>query len=231
MKRHALAKILAVLGICASPAQAQTIVHDPTNYAQLIEQARTALNQLRQMEAQVLQAKTLLDSLNLTSAAGQLAPSLKLPALRNLLPDLETWTGAMQGGASELGQRTQAMRHAQRLYAAPAGVNGVSDLEVTGAQVARNAALAQAVTEAGAQRQTGLVELQGAIDQATTVRAVLDLQARIASEQAMITNDQMRLQGLAMAQAAEAQLATQQDRERAAAARQARMAYYRRGFQ
>jgi type IV secretion system protein VirB5 len=40
----------------------------------------------------------------------------------------------------------------------------------------------------------------------------------------------MRLQGLAMAQAAEARLQTQRDQERAAAARQARMQRYQTGF-
>ena len=47
----------------------------------------------------------------------------------------------------------------------------------------------------------------------------------------MIANDQMRLQGLAMAQAAEARLQTQRERERMLAAREARMASYQRGFQ
>lgn len=229
MKRHALVPILVILGLTSSPAQAQTIVHDPTSYAKLIEQAKTALDQLRALEAQVQQGKTLLDSLNLTSAAGQLAPDLKRPTVRDVLPDLKTWSEILTGGASALGQRTQALRQAQRLYAAPA--DSGSNLETTGVQAARNLALAQTVTDAGAQRQAGLVTLQGAIDQATTVRAVLDLQARLASEQTLIANDQMRLQGLAMAQAAEAQLATQQDRERAAQSRAARMAYYRRGFQ
>lgn len=59
----------------------------------------------------------------------------------------------------------------------------------------------------------------------------MDLQARIAAEQAMSLNDQMRLQGLAMAQDAEARLQQQRDRERAEAARQARMQRYRSGFQ
>jgi type IV secretion system protein VirB5 len=59
----------------------------------------------------------------------------------------------------------------------------------------------------------------------------MDLQARATTEQAMIANDQMRLQGIAMAQAAEDRLQAQRDRERMLAARDARMATYRRGFQ
>lgn len=47
----------------------------------------------------------------------------------------------------------------------------------------------------------------------------------------MIANDQMRLQGLAMAQAAEQRLQDQRDRERMAAARKARLDLFRQGFQ
>ena len=46
----------------------------------------------------------------------------------------------------------------------------------------------------------------------------------------MIANDQMRLQGLAMAQAAEDRLQAQRDRERAAAAREQRKALYQAAF-
>jgi type IV secretion system protein VirB5 len=51
------------------------------------------------------------------------------------------------------------------------------------------------------------------------------------AEQAMIANDQMRLQGLAMSQAAEARLEEQRQRERSQAAREARMKAYRQAFQ
>jgi type IV secretion system protein VirB5 len=91
--------------------------------------------------------------------------------------------------------------------------------------------LSQSVTDTGAQRLEGLKDLQAAIDTAPNARAVMDLQARATTEQAMIANDQMRLQGIAMAQAAEDRLQAQRDRERMLAARDARMATYRRGFQ
>ena len=59
----------------------------------------------------------------------------------------------------------------------------------------------------------------------------MDLQARISAEQAFSLNDQMRLQGLAMAQDAEARLQAQRERERAAAEGQARLQLFRRTFQ
>lgn len=228
MRRHLVLTALVALGLSSPQAQAQAIVHDPTNYAKLIEQAKTALDQLRALETQVRQGKTLLDSLNLSSGAGELAPSLN--QLRDALPDLAAWDAA-QGGAGALGERTRALRQAERLYMPANGEVGGDDLEAAGRRAARDLALAQTVAQAAARRQAGLQELQAALDQAPTARAALDLQARLASEQTMIANDQMRLQGLAMAQAADRQLERQRERERVAAARAARMAFYRRGFE
>lgn len=229
MRRHLVLTALVALGLSSPQAQAQAIVHDPTNYAKLIEQAKTALDQLRALETQVRQGKTLLDSLNLSSAAGQLAPSLN--HLRDALPDLDAWSDAAQGGASPLSDRTRALRQAERLYTPSTGEAGGADLEAAGRRAARDLALAQTVAQTATRRQAGLQALQAALDQAPTARAALDLQARLASEQTMIANDQMRLQGLAMAQAAERQLELQRERERVAAARAARMAFYRRGFE
>ena len=58
----------------------------------------------------------------------------------------------------------------------------------------------------------------------------MDLEARLAAEQALIQNEQLRMQGLAVTQAAEARLEEQRSRERAEAARAARQATYERAF-
>jgi type IV secretion system protein VirB5 len=59
----------------------------------------------------------------------------------------------------------------------------------------------------------------------------MELEARLQAEQAMIANDQMRIQGLAMTQAAQGQMLNQQNAERAAAASQARLSLYQSAFQ
>ena len=61
----------------------------------------------------------------------------------------------------------------------------------------------------GDQRLDGLETLRPALDTAPNARAVLDLRPALTAEQAMIQNEQMRLQGLAMAQAAEERLEAQ----------------------
>jgi type IV secretion system protein VirB5 len=224
----------AALTLCAPAAHAQMAVYDAAGYTKWIQQAQTALGQLRQAETQVQQGAQLLQSLNQGSNVGAIAQTLESPALRQLLPGVSALTAAAQGdlaGLGAIGTQAAAIRSANRLYTPPAGDAVGADLEAAGMRAATNMALGQAVANGGQQRLTGLQTLQQAIDAAPNARAVLDLQARATAEQAMIANDQMRLQGLAMTQAAEDRMQAQRDRERAEAARDARMALYRQAFQ
>ena len=235
MKPRLIAAAAALaFGLAGTTAQAAMIVHDPTSYAKLIAQAQTALDQLRELKAQVQQGQQLFTSLNEASIVSAIAPELGVPSLREFLPDISAVSAATKGDLTALGSigaRADEIRAAARLYTAPGGDEMGADLEAAGLRAARDLALGEAVTRAGAERLEGLKTLQQAIDTAPNARAVLDLQARAATEQAMIANDQMRLQGLAMAQAAEDRLQAQRERERMMAAREARMALYRQGFQ
>lgn len=217
----------------AAPASAQLIVHDPRSYASLIREAQTALDQLTELKAQVAEAKRLYDGFNTGSGAGRLAAALDAPALRRVVPDLDRYLAAADGdfsGMGGLGGSAARLRATERLFSASRDEPLGRELERRGDRAARDAAVGQAVAKAGADRLSGLEDLLAALDAAPNARAVMDLQARLAAEQALTANDQLRLQGLAMAQAGEARLEAQRDRERAAAAAQARLALYRRGF-
>jgi type IV secretion system protein VirB5 len=233
--KPALALALAgLIAASATPASAQTIVHDPTNYASLIRQAQTALDELNELRNQVAEAKRLYDGFNTASGAGRLAPLLSDPALRRFVPDLDTYVAAANGDFSRLGSIGQAasvLRSAERLFTPAPGDALGQDLERAGDRAARDVALGQAAAKSGGERLAGLQQLLDALDGAPNARAVMDLQARISAEQALTANDQMRLQGLAMAQEAEARMQTQRDRERAMAGAQSRLALFRRGFQ
>lgn len=234
MKRKLVAATAAVTLVLAdSAAHAQMIVHDPTSYVKLIAQAQTALDQLNELKTRVQQGKELFTSLNEASIVSAIAGQLGVPELREMLPDITALTAAGKGDLTALGkigQRADEIRAQARLYTAPEGDGIGADVEAAGDRAARDLALGEAVATAGKERLEGLKELQAAIDTAPNARAVLDLQARAATEQAMIANDQMRLQGLAMAQAAEDRLQAQRERERMMAERAARMAAYKRGF-
>lgn len=235
MKRR-LIPIALVGAVCmgGSSAHAQLAVYDAASYAKLIQQATTAVNQLNELKTQVSQGQQLLSSLNDASGVGKIASALGVPSLRSFLPDTSALTAATKGDFSALGAigaKADAIRAANRLWKAPAEDPLGADLEASGQRAARDLALGQSVTDAGAQRLEGLKDLQAAIDTAPNARAVMDLQARATTEQALIANDQMRLQGIAMAQAAEDRLERQRQQERMMAARDARIALYRSGFQ
>lgn len=237
MKARSLAALVgAALLFSAPAAQAQHIVHDPTTYARLVEDARTALQQLRALQAQVEQGQALFDSLNAISDVNALASALGLPEVRNPLPDLKALRAAADGDLTALGDltdRAEAIRRETRLYTPPTGDAESyyrDSLERSGARTARDLAIGEAIGRASDQRLEGLESLRRALDAAPNARAVLDLDARLAAEQALIQNEQLRLQGLALTQAAEARLEEQRAREQAEAARTARQAVYERAF-
>ncbi len=232
-KKLVAASAALILAVGATAAQAQMIVHDPTSYVKLIAQAQTALDQLNELKTRVQQGRELFTSLNEASIVSTIAGQLGVPSLREFLPEIDALTAAAKGDLASLGkigERADEIRSAARLYTPADGDEIGADIEAAGDRAARDLALGEAVATAGKERLEGLKELQAAIDSAPNARAVLDLQARATTEQAMIANDQMRLQGLAMAQAAEDRLQAQRASERMMAERTARMAAFKRGF-
>lgn len=232
-KRIAAIAAIAGLGLAVVPANAQVMVYDATSYASLVRQANTALSQLEQLKVQVAQAKSLYEGFNTLSHAAALAPSLNTPRSRALMPDAQAYAAAGWGDLTalgELGRKAAVLREQSRLFTPDPSDAGGRDLDRAGDRAARDMALGQQVEAIAAERSSGLQQLAAALDQAPNVRAVIDLQTRLAAEQALIGNDQIRLQGVKMSQEAEARLADQRDKERAKAARAARMRAYEEAF-
>jgi type IV secretion system protein VirB5 len=231
--------LAAGLLFAAPAAHAQYVVHDPRALVQMIEDARTSLEQLQALQAQIEEQRALFDSLNDLSDVNRLAESLGAPELRNPLPDGRALRAAAEGDLSALGalaDRADAIRRETRLYTPSGGELSEADayyrdsLERAGARTARDLAIGEAVGAASDRRLDGLETLRRALDTAPNARAVMDLEARLSAEQALIQNEQLRLQGLAVTQAAEARLEEQRNRERAEAARAARQSAYERTF-
>ena len=222
MIRRAFAAGLSVMLIAAAPsARAQTIVYDPTAVGKLVQQYENALQQLEQLKAQVSQGQQLFEHFNTASGVNAIASELATPALRASLPDADKYVAAARGdlkALGSLGTAAASIRSTNRIYTPQASDPIGQDLEAQGNRAARDLALGQQVATVSATRLQGLQTLQTSIDGAKDVRAVMDLQARLQAEQALISNDQVRLQGLAMAQAAEDRVQQQRDRERAAKA-------------
>ncbi len=234
MRRSILSIAVALAAITAVPAHAQQIVYDPTSFAQMVKDARTAIEQLDRLKAQVQQGEELFASLNDLSNVNAIAERLGLPEIRNPLPDMATLRSAADGDLSALGElaeRADAIRRETRIYTPGAPSAAADALERSGARTARDLAIGETVDRAATDRLEGLETLRRALDTAPNARAVMDLNARLAAEQALIQNEQVRLQGLALTQAAEARLEDQRARERIAAERSARMDAYRQVFQ
>jgi len=232
-RSHAAQATALALSLLGAPASAQVMVYDAKSYASLIKQASTALDQLHALKAQVEQAKALYEGFNTPSGLGGIARQLDTPAVRALVPDADLYLSAAKGdlqALGQIGQQAQAIREASRIQTTKPSDPVGQDLEQAGNRAARDLALGRQVATVGAQRLQGLQALTVALETAPNIRAVVDIQTRLAAEQAMITNDQMRLQGLAMAQDAEARLQNQRDQERARAASDARLAAFREGF-
>ncbi|QBQ48472.1 type IV secretion system protein [Brevundimonas naejangsanensis] len=234
MRRSILSIAVALAAMTAVPAHAQQVVYDPTSFAQMVKDARTAIEQLDSLKAQVQQGEELFASLNDLSNVNAIAARLGLPDIRNPLPDMATLRSAADGDLSALGElaeRADAIRRETRVYTPAAPSTAADALERSGARTARDLAIGEAVDRSATDRLEGLETLRRALDTAPNARAVMDLNARLAAEQALIQNEQVRLQGLALTQAAEARLEEQRARERIAAERSARMDAYRQAFQ
>jgi len=244
MKRSRLAAggcTLALGLFTASSGLAQQVVHDPTAYAQMLREAKTAVDQLNALRAQVEQGATLLGSLNDISNVNAIAEQLARIEVRNPLPDMKALASVSNSrdlsGLGRVGARAAEVREASRIYVAPDSEPGSAEawyrasLERSGARAARDYAVSEALGKAADSRLEGLETLRSALDTAPSARAVLDLSARLAAEQALISNEQTRLQGLQLMRDSEAALEAQRARERAAIAHAARLRLYESAFQ
>jgi type IV secretion system protein VirB5 len=241
MKPHSTALLGAAALFAAVPAHAQMAVYDATSYAKILEQARTATRQLDELRSQVQQGQQLLSSLNTNSNVNAIASQLASPALRQFLPDISQYVAMAKGDFSTLGPlggRAAQIRAAARLYTPQTGASQseadkfyTDALEQSGDRVARDLALGESVGDASAQRLHGLEQLRTSLGSAGDARAVLDIQARIAAETALIQNDQMRLQGIEMVQQAQERMKVQRSEELARKNHEEAEAFFRSSIQ
>ena len=235
----------ALMMAAAAPAQAQLglgqIVSDPGAYARFASELTELQRHYETLQQQLSQGKQLYDDFNKLTDVNSLAGALNNPALRRYLPaEVQDTSRLLNGSLTDLGSigsRATSIRDANRLFTpVTSGLSPVEQyyqdsLVKSGDRAARDIALGESAYQTAAQRQAGLDELRLALNNATTAKEVMDLQARIAAEQALINNDQMQLQGLAMMQEAERRLAEQQDREKLADQLQRSMNEFKAGFQ
>lgn len=209
--------VLLTLG-AARPAAAQWAVIDVSAIQQLIQQYEVLEQQLTTLRSQLTQAQQQYAALTGQRGMQQLLSGVN----RNYLP--ESWNdlaAVMQGNSGTYGSLAV---NVQGLIAGNAVLSsqylaGLSPAEVTQVTTQRQlAALGQGITRTAldttSNRFASLQQLINAIPTATDTKGSLDLQARTAAEQTMLSNEATKLQVLQQILSAEqAALDEQRDEE------------------
>jgi type IV secretion system protein VirB5 len=198
-----LISVLLVVGVAlgvTNRAYAQFAVIDVASIAQLVQE-------IQQLEQQVATARSQLSQAQAEYAAmtgGRGMEQLLSGTNRNYLPT--DWGGVSQvlsgspGGSPALSANYQSLVTSNAVLT-PTQVARLSPLQQAQLASARQSpALLQALSRAAlsnsSDRFSSLQQLIGAIGGAADQKAALDLSARITAEQAMLQNEQTKLQGL-----------------------------------
>lgn len=218
------------LAAFASPAAAQGIpVFDTTTYLQALQTARQTLTIVDQGKQQIQQAQQTFDSLSKLTNVNNIAPQLANSQVRNILPNttIDAQT-LLRGDFSQLGALGGLASNIQSRYAlsssgSDADAAYAAALKNSTGSAATTAALGENTLALSQTRMQGLDQLRQQLSVAKDPKDVMDLQARIAVEQAHLQNDLLKMQAIQMAQAGEGNLAASS--AEAAAARNAAAFY------
>lgn len=217
----ASASVAALL--MASPTEAE-IVFDPNVFARQFEQltelkrqVETLTSHLKVAQDQLNQAKQLYDSFNKRTNANDVGALLNTPQFRKVLPqqfsDIERLVAGQGGG--NFADAIDRYLSQNRAYAGNSGNSYYqSEHDRIARQTGAKHSMGQAVYDTASQRIDALEELRTRISTATDVKETLDLSARLQAEQALLQNDVLRMQGLAMIQQARMDMDGQREREK-----------------
>ncbi|MHC2608729.1 type IV secretion system protein VirB5 [Bradyrhizobium liaoningense] len=217
----ASASVAALL--MASPTEAE-IVFDPNVFARQFEQltelkrqVETLTSHLKVAQDQLNQAKQLYDSFNKRTNANDVGALLNTPQFRKVLPqqfsDIERLVAGQGGG--NFADAIDRYLSQNRAYAGNSGNSYYqSELDRIARQTGAKHSMGQAVYDTASQRIDALEELRTRISTATDVKETVDLSARLQAEQALLQNDVLRMQGLAMIQQARMDMDGQREREK-----------------
>ena len=173
-----------------------------------------AVQQVVQLKQQIDQAKQLYSSMNGARGLGSI---LNNPALRNYLP--ENWQGVYDavknGGYNGLTNTAKVVRDSNKVYDNCANQKGTSQA-ICYRQAAQGAQYKDFIGNALDASSKRLVQIEGLMNQINATgdaKAIAEVQARLAVEQANIQNESTKMQLFKMMADAEEKLVAQQQRE------------------
>jgi P-type DNA transfer protein VirB5 len=201
--KRTLPVLICLLALGFTPAsRAQWAVIDVGAITQLIQEVEYWKQQIQAMSAQISQLQSTYNAM--TGNRGMQNLLAQTPQARNYLPpDWQGLLSALNGLSGSYGVLSAQLNTALAANAVltPAQLSRLSLQEQAQLQSSRNsAALMQATSQqalqASSQRFASLQQLINAIPSATDQKGALDLQARIAAEEAMLQNEQTKIQTL-----------------------------------
>ncbi|MBE2241650.1 MAG: type IV secretion system protein [Burkholderiaceae bacterium] len=212
-----LLRLIPVIAIAlaSTACRAQGIpVIDAANLAQTVQQVVNDITKINNQVQQISQLQGQLASMNGLRGLGTI---LDNPLLRNYVPEKAyTFVNAVDAsGYSGLSGTGKALRDARMVY-------NCGDLEDTArkvceatlAQPYQHKGLLQDAMSAAAGRLSQISALMGSIDATSDQKAVLEIQARIGSENALLAHEMTQIQMLQGMADADERIARSRDRER-----------------
>ena len=212
MTSSAAAALLA-LGSGASQAQGIPVI----DIANLIQTIQQVLNDITKIENQVQQITALQGQLSSITGARNLGAILNNPALQNYVPaNAFTLVNAIDAnGYAGLTDTARSLRNATMIYNCLDRVGAArTSCQATLAQPYQQKGLLQDAMRSASGRLAQITSLMGQINGTNDQKAVLEIQARIGAENAMLTHEVSQIQMLQGMADSEERIARSQDRER-----------------
>ena len=214
-----LVGLLALGGV--RPAQAQFAVIDVASLTQLIQEYQMLQQELATAQSQLSQAQSAYAAITGSRGMQYLLSGTNWNYLPTSWAQLSQVLGGSSAAYSALAANISSLVTGNAILT-PAQVAALSATEQTSLTEARqNPALLQATASTAlstsSTRFSSLQQLVTALGSAADEKASLDLTARITAEQAMLQNDQTKLEGIYQVALAQEWTRLQQARERAIA--------------
>lgn len=221
MKRWSVIILMTLGALGTAPARAQFAVIDVNAIVQMAQQLRTLQDQLLTARNQLSQAEQQFQSLT----GGRGMEQLLSGTVRNYLPtdwtELDAALHGVQTAYALLASQLETTVQANAVLTAPQTARWmpaqVEQLDAARRSVALQQVMSRQALQNSSQRFESLQTLINAIPTAADAKATLDLQARIAAEEAMLQNEHTKLMLLQQTADAEDRAREQRARELAVA--------------
>lgn len=196
----------------AAPASAQGIpTFDTSTYVQTLATVTNTTKMIEQGVQQIQQAEQTFNSLSKLTNINSVASILNDPNVRNVLPSQATDVATLlNGDTTKLGALGQLAQQFQQKYGLQQSTPPTSAdsayaaaLKASTGTAATQMALGSNTLAIAQTRTQGLEQLRQQLDSAKDPKDVMDIQARIAVEEAHLQNDALKFQAIQMSQQAQ----------------------------